>query len=113
MSMLRYSAIANAANFMPPYSVWYPATSSLSASGRSNGGRLVSAVPAIRKIRNPTGCSTMYHAVSAWAWTMSVSDRLCESISTPTTDSPIATSYETSCAAVRAAPSSEYLLPLA
>ena len=35
------------ANFMPEYSVWYPATSSVSASGRSNGGRLVSASAAM------------------------------------------------------------------
>ena len=36
------------------YSVWKPPTSSCSASTRSNGGRLSSAVPAIRKITNGT-----------------------------------------------------------
>ncbi len=36
------------ANLIPEYSVKYPATSSVSASGRSKGGRLVSARPAIR-----------------------------------------------------------------
>ena len=41
--MLAYSAMKNAANFMLLYSVWKPATSSFSASGRSNGTRLVSA----------------------------------------------------------------------
>ena len=41
--MLAYSAMKNEANFMLLYSVWKPATSSFSASGRSNGTRLVSA----------------------------------------------------------------------
>ena len=41
--MFAYSAMKNMANFMEEYSVWYPATSSDSASGRSNGLRLVSA----------------------------------------------------------------------
>ena len=50
VTMLAYSAMKNAANFMLLYSVWNPATSSFSASGRSNGTRLVSANPAIRKI---------------------------------------------------------------
>ena len=40
------------ANLMPEYSVWYPPTSSVSASARSKGGRLVSATPARRKIKN-------------------------------------------------------------
>ncbi len=48
----RYSARKNMANLMPEYSVWYPPTSSVSASARSNGGRLVSATPARRKITN-------------------------------------------------------------
>ena len=41
--MLAYSAMKNMANFIALYSVWYPATSSVSASGRSNGMRFVSA----------------------------------------------------------------------
>ena len=40
--MLTYSASMNIANFSDEYSVWKPATSSPSASGRSNGARLVS-----------------------------------------------------------------------
>src|SRR6266567_1398921 len=51
--MLQYSAMKNDANFMLLYSVWNPATSSFSASGRSNGTRLVSANPAHRNTRNP------------------------------------------------------------
>src|SRR5215831_4920153 len=46
--MFAYSAMKNAANFMLLYSVWKPATSSFSASGRSNGMRLVSAKAEIR-----------------------------------------------------------------
>src|ERR1700747_3240415 len=51
VTMLAYSAKKNAANFMLLYSVWKPATSSVSASGRSNGMRLVSANAAIRKMK--------------------------------------------------------------
>ena len=40
--MLTYSASMNIANFSDEYSVWKPPTSSPSASGRSNGARLVS-----------------------------------------------------------------------
>ncbi len=40
--MLTYSARKNSANFSEEYSVWKPPTSSPSASGRSNGARLVS-----------------------------------------------------------------------
>ena len=43
--MLAYSARKNSANRMPLYSVWNPPISSCSASGRSNGARLVSARP--------------------------------------------------------------------
>ena len=40
--MLMYSARKNIAKLSDEYSVWKPATSSPSASGRSNGARLVS-----------------------------------------------------------------------
>src|SRR6266853_1164167 len=49
--ILQYSAMKHAANFMLAYSVWKPATSSFSASGRSNGMRLVSANAATRNRR--------------------------------------------------------------
>ena len=42
VTMLMYSARKNSANFSDEYSVWKPPTSSDSASGRSNGARLVS-----------------------------------------------------------------------
>ena len=35
--------------------MWYPATSSCSASGKSKGARLVSAIPAVMKMKNPIG----------------------------------------------------------
>src|SRR5947208_15903107 len=38
-----YSLMKKRANFIDEYSVWYPATSSESASAKSNGRRLVSA----------------------------------------------------------------------
>src|SRR5579863_10683450 len=56
VTMLAYSAMKNEANFMLLYSVWKPATSSFSASGRSKGTRLVSANPAIRNTRNAIIC---------------------------------------------------------
>src|SRR5947208_3282934 len=46
-----YSPNWNRANRMPVYSAKYPATSSDSASGKSNGTRLTSAVAAVRKVR--------------------------------------------------------------
>ena len=49
-----YSARKKSANLSPENSVWKPATSSDSASGISNGVRLVSATEAIKKIRNAT-----------------------------------------------------------
>src|SRR2546421_9217981 len=42
VTMLMYSARKNSANFSDEYSVWKPPTSSDSASGWSNGARLVS-----------------------------------------------------------------------
>src|SRR5436189_4568045 len=47
-----YSPRKNSAHFMLEYSVWKPATSSDSASGRSNGARLVSASAVIMKMQN-------------------------------------------------------------
>src|SRR6266404_7509814 len=54
--MLAYSARKNRENLKPLYSVWNPATSSDSASGKSNGARFVSATPHTKKRRKPTGC---------------------------------------------------------
>src|SRR5450755_5118450 len=45
-SIAEYSARKNSDQRKPLYSVWNPATSSDSASGRSNGARFVSAIMA-------------------------------------------------------------------
>src|SRR6478735_3938605 len=105
---LMYSAIWKRPKRIPPYSVWYPATSSCSASGRSNGARDVSAVPARRKTTNPTICGITYQTSWFWAATMSTSESEPAIITTPSTESASDTSYETSCAHVRIEPSSEY-----
>ena len=63
--MLAYSARKNSANRMPLYSVWNPPVSSCSASGRSNGARLVSASPPMMTSANASGCTKMNHT---WAW---------------------------------------------
>src|SRR5687767_12775575 len=52
VAMLAYSEIGNIENFIALYSVWYPAMSSDSASGRSNGSRFVSANAATTKMKN-------------------------------------------------------------
>ena len=54
--MLAYSAMKNMANLKLEYSVWKPATSSDSASARSNGARLVSATAATKNKRKPSTC---------------------------------------------------------
>src|SRR6266481_10063135 len=54
--ILVYSAMKNMANLKLAYSVWKPATSSDSASGRSKGTRLVSATAATKKHRKPRIC---------------------------------------------------------
>src|SRR3712207_3550090 len=48
VTMLMYSARKNSANFSDVYLVWKPPTSSLSASGRSKGARLVSPTTAMQ-----------------------------------------------------------------
>src|SRR5688572_21730482 len=42
VAIAMYSDMKNMANFIDEYSVWYPPTSSASASGKSKGSRLVS-----------------------------------------------------------------------
>jgi len=49
-NIFAYSPSQKSAYIMPEYSVWYPETNSASASGRSNGGLLVSAKAEIKKI---------------------------------------------------------------
>src|ERR1700716_1923664 len=67
--MLTYSASMNMANFSDEYSVWKPPTSSPSASGRSNGTRLVSPTIDVTYTRND-GSSRNTYQVWFWAATM-------------------------------------------
>src|SRR5215210_2843915 len=62
VTTLEYSAMKKNENFMAEYSVWYPAMSSDSASGRSNGRRLVSAKPEIRKMKNERKSGSTYQS---------------------------------------------------
>ncbi len=72
---------------MPEYSVWNPATSSVSASARSNGGRFVSAIPQIRYTTNAGNIGTTFHTRSCAA-TISENERWPLYISTATSDEP-------------------------
>src|SRR3954453_7545807 len=58
--MLMYSAKKNIANLIDEYSVWNPATSSLSASGRSKGARLVSPTIETRYMTNDGNSGSAY-----------------------------------------------------
>src|SRR6516225_599385 len=71
--MLMYSARKNIANFSDEYSVWKPATSSLSASGRSNGARLVSPTIDTRYMRKD-GISGSAYQSGCCAATISLVD---------------------------------------
>src|SRR5689334_5188976 len=73
VTMLTYSARKNSANFSDEYSVWNPPTSSDSASGRSNGARLVSPTIEITKTAK-LGISSQPNQPEACAPTMSAVD---------------------------------------
>src|SRR5512140_2489348 len=112
MNTFTYSAKNRKPNRIPEYSVAKPATISESASVRSNGVRLASATPAMKKISAPSGWrKTNQSHTQPDCW------RLIESIERvparrirPTTESVSGISYETTCAAERRPPRSEYLL---
>src|SRR4051794_28330107 len=70
---LMYSARKNIANLIEAYSVWKPATSSVSASGRSNGARLGSPTIAMRYMRNDGSNGRPYHSGDC-ASTLSLDD---------------------------------------
>ncbi len=73
VTRLMYSARKNSANFSEEYSVWKPPTSSPSASGRSNGARLVSPTIAITKITKD-GIRIRPNHSRSWAATISEVD---------------------------------------
>ncbi len=81
-----YSAKKKKPKRMPLYSVANPATISLSASVRSNGVRLPSAMAAMKKTMNASGCWKTYQSVNQPAWdsTMPLSDSVPASMITPT-----------------------------
>src|SRR5690606_806568 len=60
INTLIYSANRKNPNFMDEYSEWYPPINSFSASGKSNGVRLVSAKAQTKKMMNPTGCKMIF-----------------------------------------------------
>src|SRR5690242_5949439 len=89
-----------------------PATSSDSASTRSNGGRLVSASAEMKKMMNMGKSGSQYqpntpHLVS---WAATIADRLSEPThsSTVMMTKPIETSYDTIWAAERSAERNGY-----
>ena len=86
-----YSTSRKLPKRMPPYSVMKPCTSSASASGMSNGVRLVSAKPASMKIRKPTSWGTTNH-IDPWAWTTSTSESEPAIMIAPSSARPIETS---------------------
>src|SRR4051812_33099286 len=105
---LMYSAVWKRPQRIPEYSVWYPATSSVSASGRSNGGLDVSAMPPNRKTHSPTNWGRKNQSVACCLSTMSTRFSDWPIKTTPSTESASETSYETSCAQVRIEPRIEY-----
>src|SRR5579864_586007 len=85
-----YSPSMNNDQRKPLYSVWNPAVNSDSASGRSNGARLVSATMAMAKMPNainPRGKNLNRNQTccSCWAWTMPIM------LSVPVPDVPVPT----------------------
>src|SRR6202162_1972258 len=111
-----YSARKNKDQRNPLYSVWNPAVNSDSASGRSNGARLVSATMATAKMKNPISpsgknlnanqiCCACCDCTMPIMLKVPVPVGLRLVISTAEiTAKPIAISYETICALERNAP---------
>src|ERR1019366_1931438 len=88
VTICAYSAIMNSENFIALYSEWYPATSSDSASGRSNGSRFVSANPEIRKMKNDRNRGMMNQRPCCWRAMIALNDAFPDTSSTGISDSP-------------------------
>src|SRR5438876_1219225 len=105
--MAMYSPRKNSRNGVAEYSTAKPATSSDSASTRSNGGRLVSASAEIKKITNigNSGSQNQLNMPKRPSCASTIADRLSEPTHNRTVmmTKPIETSYETICAAERSA----------
>ena len=109
----------NIENLKEAYSVWYPATSSDSPSGRSKGVRFASAYCATRKRMNPSGWTKTPHfgrtPKRSPPCPATIRDIRTDSntMKIPMRESPMETSYDSICADDRSPPRSGYLLPLA
>src|SRR3954452_16972936 len=102
----------NSANRIDEYSVWKPPTRSCSASTRSNGGRLSSAVDAIRNTMKGTNPVILRFQLNPdCVSTITLVDREPEISRIVATDRPSAASYDTICVVARTDPSSGYFDP--
>src|SRR5262245_4290640 len=110
--MLMYSAICMRPKLIEEYSVWNPATSSVSPSGRSKGIRLTSAQAAMKYTRNAGNCTNAFHLKNhpAWWFTMSAMRNEPAIMMIPTHERPRPSSYENNCAEERSPPRSVNLL---
>ena len=114
---LTYSAIWKAPNRIAEYSVWYPATSSASASGRSNGQAVRLGEGRDEEDEEAEGLEddvpardeAEHRFPAAWRST-SVSRKELDARITPAAAVVIASSYEMICALERIPPISENLL---
>ncbi len=112
VAMAMYSPRKNSRNGVDEYSTVKPATSSDSASTRSNGGRLVSASAETKKITNIGNSGSQYQLSAPYlpACASTMAERLSEPAhnSTVMMTKPIETSYDTICAAERSAARNGY-----
>src|ERR1700730_7988967 len=111
--MAMYSPRKNSRNGVEEYSTAKPATSSDSASTRSNGGRLVSASAETKKTTNigNSGSQNQLNRPYLPSCASTMAERLSEPAQSSTVimTKPMETSYDTICAAERNAASSGYL----
>src|SRR5580698_2320712 len=107
-----YSPSMNIIYGVEPYSTMKPATSSDSASTRSNGGRLVSASAETKKTTSMGNSGSQYQPKNPQA--LFCASTIAVRLSEPTQSStviitkPIETSYDTICAAERSAARNGY-----
>lgn len=106
---LQYSPRKKKTKGMPECSVKKPATSSLSASVRSKGVRLVSASTLITN-RMKRGQRGMMYQIACCSWTILVRLKLPASMTTGRTALLRMSSYETIWAEERSEPRKAYLL---
>lgn len=91
ITILPYSAKKKRANAIAEYSTLYPATSSASASGKSNGVLFVSANEIIKN-KTQKGNNGNTNQIYSWALTISSNEKLPDSIITEENVAPIESS---------------------